>query len=98
MVWERSHHTVAFCFLINATYEVGLFVATDLFDVDRLGMLALEFDPVVPCRCILAGDWDVGREDTEGVETEGVTEFLWLSSFFVVRGLEGRVEDEMVLE
>lgn len=60
-----SHHTVAFCFRINVTYEVGLFVATDLPDVDLRGMLACE--PIVPCLCIAAGDCVELLEDTEGL-------------------------------
>lgn len=43
-------------------------MATDRFDVDLLGRLTLELEPVVPCRCILAGEVDGGREGVEGVE------------------------------
>ena len=57
----RSHHTVAFCFLIRATYEVGVLVAVDRPDVDRLGRPEF-IDPTVGCRCIdmfmeAAEDW-----------------------------------------
>lgn len=51
-------------------------MATDRFDVDLLGRLALEVDPVVLCRCILAGDMDEGREEVEGVEAVGTKECL----------------------
>jgi len=69
MACDRSHQTVAFCFRIKATYEVGLFVATDLPDVDRLGMLALEFEPVVLCRCMFCeGGLEGGLEIEDGVE------------------------------
>ena len=60
---DRSHHTVAFCFRINVTYEVELVVATDLPEVERRGRLALEVDPVVPCRCMVAGDLCESRDD-----------------------------------
>ena len=37
MFCDLSHHTVAFCFRINATYEEGVFVAVDRPEVDRRG-------------------------------------------------------------
>lgn len=49
--WARSHHTVAFCFRISATYEVGLVVAVDRPDVDRRGTPELA-EAAVGCRCI----------------------------------------------
>jgi len=62
---------VAFCFRINVTYDVGLFVATDLPDVDRLGILELEVEPVVLCRCMfLDGDEEVGREFGAGIDAD----------------------------
>lgn len=69
---DRSHHTVAFCFRIKVTYEVGLLVATDLFDVDRRGRLVLDVEPVVPCRCIFAGDFGEGCDEVERVEVDGM--------------------------
>jgi len=62
---DRSHHTVAFCFRINVTYEVGLLVAMDLPDVDRRGRLAFEVDPVVPCRCMVTGEDTDGRDEVD---------------------------------
>lgn len=53
------------------TYEVGLFVATDLPEVDRRGMLTLVVEPVVPCRCITADDFGEGRGDVVDEECTG---------------------------
>jgi hypothetical protein len=61
MFCARSHQTVAFCLRINATYEVGLFVAVERLDVERRGRLVA--DAVVPCLRMLmvllfeAEDW-----------------------------------------
>lgn len=51
MLCDRSHQTVAFCFRISATYDVGLFVAVERPEVERRGKLTAE--AVVPCLCIL---------------------------------------------
>lgn len=61
-------------------------VATDLPDVDRRGRLALEVEPVVPCRCMSTCDlWegrDVidgadGADGAEGGEDNGLYECRW---------------------
>lgn len=65
---------------------MGLLVATDRFDVDLLGRLALELEPVVPCRCMLAGDADEGREGVDGVELGGIKECLCGRLGFATRG------------
>jgi hypothetical protein len=54
---DRSHHTVAFCFRMRATYEVGLLVAVDRPEVDRRGKLdRLELmEVLVGCRCTFIG-------------------------------------------
>jgi len=52
MFCDRSHHTVAFCFRINATYDVGLFVAVERPDVERRGRLDA-VEAVVACLCML---------------------------------------------
>ena len=51
MFCDRSHHTVAFCFRINATYEVETAMVEEREEVERRGT-AVD-DPVVPWRCIL---------------------------------------------
>lgn len=38
--WARSHHTVAFCFRISATYDVGLVVEVLREEVERRTLLA----------------------------------------------------------
>lgn len=73
-------------------------MATDRFEVDRLGKLAFELDPVVPCRCILTGGIDDCREFVEAVVLEGWNECLWLRTGFAIRGFDGNVDDETVLE
>lgn len=74
-------------------------MATDRFDVERLGRLAFEVDPVVPWRCMLTGGSDdAGREVVDGVEFEGAYECLWLRTGLATKGLAGSIEDETVLE
>lgn len=59
---------MAFCFRISATYDVGLFVATDRPDVERRG--AFEFiEAPVGCLCILKTDDAV--DDCLECECEG---------------------------
>lgn len=81
------------------TYEVGLLVATDRFEVERLGRLAFELDPVVPWRCILfGGNDDAGREVEVGVELVGAYECRWLRVELSTSGLGGNMDDDTVLE
>jgi hypothetical protein len=53
MFWDRSHQTVAFCFRINVTYEVGLSVAVERPEVDRRGRLLADADVLCLCMFIV---------------------------------------------
>jgi hypothetical protein len=52
MLCDRSHQTVAFCFRISATYDVGLLLAADRPDVDLRGRPD-NVDEFVGCLCIV---------------------------------------------
>ena len=71
MFCDRSHQTVAFCFRINVTYEVGLSVEVERPEVDRRGRLLA--DAVVLCLCMFIV-WEVEVEDWRECEEEGKRE------------------------
>jgi len=63
--WARSHHTVAFCFRIKATYDVGDTEVVDREEVLRRGPLEL----LVGARCRPVF---VALEDVEEVAFDSV--------------------------